>query len=101
MRKTKTNKASWLLGGFSTQPQKNAVKRHTPLSQTGHTFFLDAKVGKEAHKEMVTRHNQLRNQVKDERTRRAKVKKARTKVINTRKKGLRKVLKKNWKIIWG
>ena len=100
MSTKKKSSINWLLGGFSTQPQKNAVKRHTPSSQTGHTVFRDVKVGKEANKEMVERHNAVRKNIKDERTRREKVHKTRVKVINKRKRGLSKVLKKNWKIIW-
>jgi hypothetical protein len=100
MKKRKAN--NWLLGGFSTEPHRvNIPQRHVPSRESGHTFYRDASVGKEANKEMVTRHNKVRKDIKDERTRRSKVKKARTKVINTRKKGLRKVLKKNWKILWG
>jgi hypothetical protein len=97
----KTDATSWLLGGLSTKPyHKNVPQRHTPKTVTGHTIFLDAKVGKEANREMVTRHDAIRKNIKDERTRREKVHKTRVKAINKQKRGLSKVLKKNWKIIW-
>jgi hypothetical protein len=99
--KRKINATSWLLGGLSSKPyHKNVPTRTPPKDKTGRTVFLDKGVGREANKEMIARHDAIHKNIKDERTRREKVHKTRVKAVNKQKRGLSKVLKKNWKIIW-